>query len=111
MSQKLVQFGLVLSVAFTLLGGSAAHACEGACPLKKPAEEKQASEKDPLAPVDHLLADKCDCGGKGDCTCKHGACKCGKCSRHRSKVVPSLREADVQLPREARYDASAGVFI
>jgi hypothetical protein len=93
MSRNVIQLVLVMS----LLGGSAAIACDDAkaCPMQK-----------------GLQAQKCGCEGKGDCTCKKGECKCGKCSRHRkSKVMPSLREAGVELPREARREATGGIFL
>ena len=52
---------------------------------------------------------------QADCTCKKGECKCSKCGGHKKnvKMIESLRDANdsTDLPMNARYDATAGVFI
>lgn len=99
-----------------------AHAKQAAAAKgQQPAPEKasgKGSEADtasrPLDELDQLLSAKCSCGSKADCTCKKGKCECSKCNgRHEPRqVMDSLRERPARLDlREARYDASAGIFI
>lgn len=104
-----------------LLAPGVGHACEahakkaqaatsegkktGAAPQALPAQN-------PLKEVDELLSAKCQCGSKADCTCKKGQCECSKCRKAHRQVVDALRESTPALKLEdARYDASAGVFI
>ncbi|MCY1015294.1 metallothionein [Pyxidicoccus sp. MSG2] len=66
----------------------------------------------PLDALDSLIAGKCDCGSKADCTCKKGSCNCAKCQKPRHQVMDALRGRPAELKlQEARYDASAGIFI
>lgn len=56
----------------------------------------------------------CGCSARADCTCKKGQCKCAKCgnSAHSQLVAPLRGEqTKATLPQNARYDATAGVFI
>ncbi|RYZ34554.1 MAG: metallothionein [Myxococcaceae bacterium] len=111
-----------------LLGGlwlvpAPAHACEAhakakASAAKTPApqasEAKSEEAPRPLEELDRMLTAKCSCGSKADCTCKRGKCECSKCSgRHApGQVMDALRgRPATQELQEARYDASAGVFI
>jgi len=65
----------------------------------------------PLESLDSLIAGKCQCGSKADCTCKKGSCECSKCKPKR-QVMDALRGRPAELRLdEARYDASAGIFI
>jgi hypothetical protein len=66
----------------------------------------------PLKEVDELLAAKCQCDSKADCTCKKGQCECSKCKGRKRQVMDALRKQTPALKLEdARYDATAGVFI
>ncbi|QSQ27864.1 metallothionein [Pyxidicoccus parkwayensis] len=66
----------------------------------------------PLDALDSLVAGKCNCGSKADCTCKKGSCSCSKCQKSRHQVMDALRGRPAELKlQEARYDASAGIFI
>lgn len=106
---------LSLIVAAALLSGQA-EACEGH-EKKAQAEAKPEGVKIPadaselLREVDVLVADKCSCSNASDCTCKKGQCKCKGCKPKRM-VDPVKGQSDaLQLPTEARLDASVGVFI
>jgi hypothetical protein len=58
-----------------------------------------------------LLAAKCSCESKADCTCKKGQCKCKKCGG-RHEVLEALQgQSGGQPLQDARYDASAGVML
>ena len=74
--------------------------------------DKASAEAPLLRAVDEVLAAKCTCSSSSDCTCKKGTCKCSKCQRPRHDMVKTLRRA-AETPelQNARYDASAGVFI
>jgi hypothetical protein len=66
----------------------------------------------PLDALDALMAGKCQCGSKADCTCKKGACDCSRCQKPGRQVMDALRGRPAELKlEEARYDASAGIFI
>ncbi|MFP2913200.1 metallothionein [Pyxidicoccus sp. 3LFB2] len=66
----------------------------------------------PLDALDSLIAGKCQCGSKADCTCKKGSCDCSKCQKPKRQVMDALRGRPAELKlQEARYDASAGIFI
>jgi membrane protein involved in colicin uptake len=66
----------------------------------------------PLDALDALIAGKCQCGSKADCTCKKGSCDCSKCQKPKRQVMDALRGRPAELKlEEARYDASAGIFI
>ena len=66
----------------------------------------------PLDALDSLIAGKCQCGSKADCTCKKGSCNCSKCQKPKHQVMDALRGRPAELKlEEARYDASAGIFI
>ncbi|MBJ6763252.1 metallothionein [Myxococcaceae bacterium JPH2] len=91
---------------------AAATATEPASPEAKPAEKSEAAR--PLDAVDQLLSAKCSCGSKADCTCKKGACECSKCKgRHPTRQVMDALRGRTPEPKlqDARYDASAGIFI
>lgn len=109
------------ALAAALLFSAPAQACEGHA--KKPATktEARADESKAATPgvtaseaVDSAIAGKCACGSQADCTCKKNDCQCSKCSKKR-KTAPlyeSLKGARSTPNLEnARYDASAGVFI
>jgi hypothetical protein len=61
-----------------------------------------------------LLAAKCSCESKADCTCKKGECKCKKCGG-RHEVLEALQGQSggqpLQHTRDAHGDASAGVML
>jgi hypothetical protein len=116
-----------LMTAGLLLGGlwlvpATGHACEAhakaatskdAAPTKAPEAAKDAGQR-PLEELDQLLSAKCSCGSKADCTCKRGKCECSKCKGRTAprQVMDALRGTPATLEtQEARYDASAGVFI
>ncbi len=115
---------LLATLCLTAFSGSAA-ACEGHAPAAAPQKTEaqkaesakaEAQQAPVLQDVDVLLADKCDCGGQADCTCKKGQCKCGKCGGAKLKklrLFDSLKgESDaLTLPNDARHDATAGAFI
>lgn len=66
----------------------------------------------PLDALDSLMAGKCQCDSKADCTCKKGSCDCSKCRKPKRQVMDALRGRPAELKLdEARYDASAGIFI
>lgn len=110
-------------------GDHKAHKGHKADPAKKKAVEQKAApaqKKDEappaqgsvLRPVDEILSATCNCGGPADCTCKKGECKCKKCDKHhrgvqKTLLLEPLRGVPVrpELPADARYDATAGVFI
>ncbi|RKH41082.1 metallothionein [Corallococcus sicarius] len=106
-----------------LLGGlcwvpATAHACEAhakaAASTQATGTKAKESAPRPLEELDKVLAAKCSCGSKADCTCKRGKCECSKCSgRHTpGQVTDALRgRPATQQLQEARYDASAGIFI
>ncbi|NMO20793.1 metallothionein [Pyxidicoccus fallax] len=119
-----------------LLAPGAAHACEAharaaAEAPKADAKKAEPSTKDadkapradpkasqrgeverPLDALDSLMAGKCQCGSKADCTCKKGSCDCSKCRKSHREVMETLRGRPAELKlEEARYDASAGIFI
>lgn len=120
----MVRSSLVLSliVAGSLLGGRA-EACEGhakaaaakTAPAPAAAEQPEtklpASSAELLRPVDVLVADKCSCTNAADCTCKKGQCKCKRCKPKRMADPVKGQSDALQLPTEARLDASVGVFI
>ncbi|AEI66035.1 hypothetical protein [Corallococcus macrosporus] len=102
-----------------LLAPGAAEACEA---HRRPASEAKAAPPEagpstgdverPLDVLDSLMAAKCQCGSKADCTCKKGSCECRKCKKPRRQVMDALRGQPAELKLdEARNDASAGVFI
>jgi hypothetical protein len=94
-----------------LLTPGVGHACEAHAKKKDSAAEARPAES-PLKEVDELLSAKCQCGSKADCTCKKGQCECDRCKKPKRQVVDALREQTPALKLEdARYDASAGVFI
>lgn len=111
-----------------LLAPGTARACEAharAAAEAKKADAKQAEPSEdaskatqrgeverPLDALDQLMAGKCDCGSKADCTCKKGSCECAKCKKPKRQVMDALRGRPAELKLdEARYDASAGIFI
>jgi len=105
-----------------LLAPSVGHACEGhrqasttqasTPPVKKDSAAQARPAHSPLKEVDELLSAKCQCSSKADCTCKKGQCECSKCKHGARQVMDALREQTPALKLEdARYDASAGVFI
>jgi len=105
-----------------LLTPGVGHACEAhakggttqaAVPEAKQDSAAQARPAEsPLKEVDELLTAKCQCSSKADCTCKKGQCECPKCNKPKRQVIDALRQQTPALKLEdARYDASAGVFI
>jgi tryptophanyl-tRNA synthetase len=105
-----------------LLAPSEGHACaehqraataQEATPSEKKDGAAQARPaQSPLKEVDDLLSAKCQCSSKADCTCKKGQCQCSKCKHGTRQVMDALRQQTPALKLEdARYDASAGVFI
>lgn len=86
---------------------------DSAVPAVKPTEQSSIMQE-----IDTILAAKCSCSGASDCTCKKGECKCSKCGGAKKttniRMIESLRGQDdgTILPaNNARYDATAGVFI
>ncbi|MCP3141257.1 metallothionein [Pyxidicoccus xibeiensis] len=78
---------------------------------QKPAPVRGEVER-PLDALDSLMAGKCQCGSKADCTCKKGSCDCSKCQKPKRQVMDALRGRPAELKlEEARNDASAGIFI
>ena len=81
-----------------------------AAPVVKPTEQSSIMDE-----IDTILAAKCSCSSASDCTCKKGECKCSKCGGHKKtqiRMIESLRGNDgTIIPVNARYDATAGVFI
>jgi len=106
-------------VGGVLLTTSEAGACEGhrakaeAPPAAVPSQpEKAASKEAAPAKADELHAAKCQCGSAADCTCKKGTCECAKCKKPQREVVAPLKaEGRGREAREARLDASAGLFL
>jgi tryptophanyl-tRNA synthetase len=105
-----------------LLAPSVGQACErhrqasttqaSTPPEKKDSATQARPTQSPLKEVDELLTAKCQCESKADCTCKKGQCECSKCKHGVRQVMDALREQKPALKLEdARYDASAGVFI
>lgn len=111
-----------------LLAPGSAHACEAHARAAAEAKKAEAAKADetkaetpsnargeverPLDALDSLIAGKCNCGSKADCTCKKGSCSCSKCQKSRHQVMDALRGRPAELKlQEARYDASAGIFI
>ncbi|MDC0714985.1 metallothionein [Stigmatella sp. ncwal1] len=95
-----------------LLSPGVGHACEGGHATAPPAPSEPRPKVQPLKEVDELLTAKCQCGSKADCTCKKGECQCARCKGGRQQVMDALREQNTGLKLEdARYDASAGIFI
>jgi hypothetical protein len=106
-----------------LLAPSVGHACEAhghaattqaSTPpaVKKDGNTQARPSQNPLKEVDELLTAKCQCSSKADCTCKKGQCECSKCKGGKRQVMDALRNQAPALKLEdARYDASAGVFI
>ena len=126
-------FGALLLVASLVGVPGAARACEKGKPChcahaahaaQKPAEAKPAqatAHAELVKAGQELVAAKCSCGSKGDCTCKKGQGQCAKCggrSAHEaggraSGMVDALegQSAGQALDADARYDASAGVLL
>jgi hypothetical protein len=76
------------------------------------AKDARGEVERPLDALDSLIAGKCQCGSKADCTCKKGSCDCSKCQKPKRQVMDALRGRPAELKlEEARYDASAGIFI
>jgi hypothetical protein len=120
------RIGLTVAALFmaggVLLVPGVGHACEGHGQAAAPREATPAVKKDaaaqarpaqsPLQEVDELLSAKCQCGSKADCTCKKGQCECARCKSGKRQVMDALRKQAPALKLEdARYDATAGVFI
>ena len=123
---RLGTMGAVL-LGSTLLAPLSASACERHAAASTAAAAPAPAPKDahghaaPLEPHAHealvqagqrLLAAKCSCGSKADCTCKKGQCKCAT-SKGRHDVLESLQEqgGGGQPVQDARLDASAGVLL
>lgn len=103
-----------------LLAPGVGQACERHAARKQaalPEEKEQEAARArpahlPLKEVDELLSAKCQCSSKADCTCKKGQCECTRCKDGKRQVMDALRQQAPALKLEdARYDASAGVFI
>jgi hypothetical protein len=91
------------------------HAAQAQAPtpaVKKDGAAQARPAQSPLKEVDELLTAKCQCSSKADCTCKKGQCECSKCKGRKRQVMDALRKQTPALKLEdARYDATAGVFI
>jgi hypothetical protein len=120
------RIGMTVAALFmaggVLLAPGVGHACEGhgreapaqqaSAPVKKDGESQARPAQSPLKEVDELLTAKCQCSSKADCTCKKGQCECSKCKGGKRQMMDALRNQAPALKLEdARYDASAGVFI
>ncbi len=113
----------VLAAGSVLLAPEAAHACEAHAQAAAKKAETQARPQDAtvapapadqsaLEELDAVMAAKCQCGSAADCTCKKGSCECAKCKKPRRQVVDGLSTQETAPKvQEARYDASAGIFI
>ncbi len=108
----------VLAAGGLLLEPETAHACEAhgqkarAPEAKDSAPKKDAAVQSPLKELDSVMAAKCQCGSAADCTCKKGTCECARCKKPRRQGVEGLSDqGGAPKVQEARYDASAGVFI
>jgi hypothetical protein len=108
----------VLAAGGLLLAPESAYACEKhgqaarAPQAKDSAAKKDVAVQRPLEELDSLMSAKCQCGSAADCTCKKGTCDCARCKKPRRQVVDALSDQnDLPKVQEARYDASAGVFI
>lgn len=84
-----------------------------AAPEKAEARPARDEVERPLDALDSLMASKCQCGSKADCTCKKGSCECSKCQKPKRQVMDALRgqPAELKLDEARRHDASAGIFI
>lgn len=100
-----------------LLAPGSAQACEAHARAAaeagaKDSKDARGSVERPLDALDSLIAGKCQCGSKADCTCKKGSCDCSRCQKPKRQVMDALRGRPAELKlQEARYDASAGIFI
>jgi hypothetical protein len=113
----------VLAAGGFMLAPGSAHACDvaghghsapHAAPKKDGAAKAEVKKDGPLDELDSLMAGRCQCGSAADCTCKKGACECSKCKRVHRQVVDALTDQGAPAPaqlQDARYDASAGIFI
>jgi hypothetical protein len=111
----------VLAAGGFVLAPGSAHACDGAghghaarhaAPKKDGAAKAEVKKEGPLDELDSMMAGRCQCGSAADCTCKKGACECAKCKRVHRQVVDALTDqAAPAKVQDARYDASAGIFI
>ena len=77
------------SAALSFVAPSLALACEQ---HEKAAVKQAAPAKAEQKADDALHADKCDCSGPADCTCKKGKCKCSKCKKRHDKAPESKAE-------------------
>jgi hypothetical protein len=127
------RIGMTVVAALWMAGGvllapGVGHACErhqkaaqAAAPEVKTGAKAEAKKdgtaqalptQDPLKEVDELLSAKCQCSSQADCTCKKGQCECTRCKKPKRQVMDALGDQGTRLKLEnARYDASAGVFI
>lgn len=111
----------VLAAGGFVLAPGSAHACDGAghghaarheAPKKDGATKAEVKKDGPLDELDSLMAGRCQCGSAADCTCKKGSCECSKCKRVHRQVVDALTDQGAPAKvQDARYDASAGIFI
>lgn len=85
---------------------------DAVAPTQAEARPAAGEQERPLEAVDSLMAAKCQCGSKADCTCKKGSCECSNCKPKR-QVMDALRgrPAKLKLDEARRNDASAGIFI
>jgi hypothetical protein len=120
-------FGAVLLVASLVGVPGAARACEKGKPCHcahaakaaqaAPTAEQQQAHDALVKAGQKLLAAKCSCSSKGDCTCKKGQCQCAKCGgRHEGRAAGMVEALEGQsggqaLDGDARYHASAGVLL
>lgn len=112
-----------LSAACVALVSTPAWACGGkgsTCQCQHSAQkkaeataEKKDASKSEASAIDEALAGKCSCSGAADCTCKKGECKCPKCGGKAAPMFDSLKGSKdaLEIPKGARNDATAGVFI
>ena len=118
--------GAVL-LASTLLAPLGAAACEHAA--KATPSTSTRADAAPQEPAQHdahghaalvqagraLLAAKCSCDSKADCTCKKGQCKCKNCKGRHDMVEPLQEQGTTQAvdapAGSARNDATAGVLL
>ncbi|MCP3060697.1 metallothionein [Myxococcus sp. K38C18041901] len=127
MTRNATMMVAALASGLLMLAPRAASACEAhAQAARAKSEQAQAPSADkaaearpatseqerPLDALDSLMAAKCQCGSKADCTCKKGTCECARCKPKR-QVMDALRgqPAELKLDEARRTDASAGIFI
>lgn len=78
-------------------------------------EPAPATQGSLLPDGDSAVSATCSCSSAADCTCKKNECKCKACEKrpNASPIIEGLRGVPLRpaLPRNARMEATGGVFI